>query len=78
MHREGKYFDFNVVRGLQDINLEEWQAFDLIDAATKAYLKDGRPKPKLTLKKLKMPMMGISLRKSATILGPIKLQLKQR
>ncbi|KAL2867769.1 uncharacterized protein BJX67DRAFT_77366 [Aspergillus lucknowensis] len=41
LHKEGKYFRFNVAQGLQAVKLEEWQAFDLMDAATKAYLRDA-------------------------------------
>ncbi|CAI7596568.1 unnamed protein product [Penicillium glandicola] len=40
LQKEGKYFRFNVTQGLQDVKLEEWQAFDLMDAATKRYLND--------------------------------------
>jgi tetratricopeptide (TPR) repeat protein len=40
LQKEGKYFRFNVTRGLQDVKLEEWQAFDLMDAATKTYLEE--------------------------------------
>ena len=38
--REGKYFRFNVAQGLQNVRLEEWEVFDLIDASTKNYLGD--------------------------------------
>ncbi|KAJ4313299.1 hypothetical protein N0V84_009476 [Fusarium piperis] len=40
LQQEGKYFRFNVARGLQGIGLEEWQMFDKMDAATMAYLED--------------------------------------
>jgi hypothetical protein len=40
LQKEGKYFRFNVTQGLQGVKLEEWQAFDRMDAATKAYLVD--------------------------------------
>ncbi|KAJ5538401.1 tetratricopeptide repeat domain-containing protein [Penicillium frequentans] len=40
LQRAGKYFRFNVAQGLQSVRLEEWQAFDLMDASTKTYLSD--------------------------------------
>ena len=40
LQQEGKYFRFNVVQGLGKVKLEEWQSFDLLDAATKSYLED--------------------------------------
>ncbi|KAL3459275.1 hypothetical protein BJX64DRAFT_291389 [Aspergillus heterothallicus] len=41
LHKERKYFRFNVAQGLQAVKLEEWQAFDLMDAATKDYLREA-------------------------------------
>ncbi|MCJ1250798.1 hypothetical protein MMC30_008026 [Trapelia coarctata] len=38
--KKKQYYRFNVARGLQNVQLEEWQVFDLIDAATKSYLED--------------------------------------
>ena len=40
LQKEGKYFRFNVVQGLGKVKIEECQSFDLLDAATKSYLKD--------------------------------------
>ncbi|KAJ6030963.1 tetratricopeptide repeat domain-containing protein [Penicillium canescens] len=40
LQKEGKYFRFNVAQGLQGVKLEEWQAFDLMDASTRTYLND--------------------------------------
>ena len=39
--REKKCFRFNVAQGLQTVPLDEWQCFDLIDAATSTYLLDA-------------------------------------
>jgi hypothetical protein len=38
--QESKYYRFNVIQGLQQVQLEEWEATDLIDSATKVYLDD--------------------------------------
>jgi tetratricopeptide (TPR) repeat protein len=55
LQKEGKYFRFNVVRGLQGIGLEEWRMFDRMDAATKAYLDDVAGLIQLCCHRLKDP-----------------------
>jgi predicted acylesterase/phospholipase RssA len=58
LYKQGKYFRFNVTRGLQDVKLEEWQSFDLVDAATKAYLNEILADIQACSEKLKVPMAG--------------------
>lgn len=41
LQREGKYFRFNVAQGLENVKLEEWKSFDLMEAATIRYLSDS-------------------------------------
>ncbi|UZP45289.1 hypothetical protein NXS19_013101 [Fusarium pseudograminearum] len=53
LQREGKYFRFNVARGLQGIGLEEWQLSDKMDAATRSYLEDVKTNIKACCDRLK-------------------------
>ncbi|KAM0433498.1 hypothetical protein ACHAPT_004378 [Fusarium lateritium] len=55
LQQEDKYFRFNVARGLQDIGLEEWQMFDKMDAAAKAYLEDVKANIEACCDRLKNP-----------------------
>jgi len=44
-----KYFRFNVVQGLQDVGLEEWQKHDLMSANTLSYMGKAEQREKLRI-----------------------------
>lgn len=66
LKKEGKYFRFNVAHGLHDISLQEWQAFDAMDAATKTYLDDVRNQIKACCNRLSNPS-AVLVRSRSTI-----------
>ncbi|KFY89621.1 hypothetical protein V500_05581 [Pseudogymnoascus sp. VKM F-4518 (FW-2643)] len=58
--KEGKYFRFNVLHGLQGISLEEWQTFDQMDAATRTYLDDVKEAIQACCNRLRDPSASLS------------------
>jgi hypothetical protein len=73
LHKERKYFDFNVVRWSPRHKVGGMASIRFDGRCDKAYLKDLTAEIKACSEDLKMPTIGISPSKSAAILGPIKL-----
>ncbi|KFZ24505.1 hypothetical protein V502_01016 [Pseudogymnoascus sp. VKM F-4520 (FW-2644)] len=60
LQKEGKYFRFNVLHGLQGISLEEWQTFDQMDAATRTYLDDVKEAIQACCDRLRDPSASLT------------------